>query len=566
MDPTSRQTDTYVPAGYEYLVVWFLSMNYIFQEGKEHKMILMTKKENALKAALNIEQGEVRIFPQFAIALSKHNGHFIIHWKKGFHERKQGTGVMPFMLNNSDDVVFFCNYDYYWSLYPSVSDWDDELYNKVMCYITQTSGCKEKQLKFRYYSGKFDMNEPLPSKETLFKPKYRNITNKNLCKIDGLNLKGNVDYIYGIIATDRLVNFHDETVIISTSSLLNGTISECLYGDISGVIGTISDELTGDISGITGNVTNVYGDCTGIVFNIKRRVEKRTHIKALIKTPLSGKLRLLSNEDSEKSFNAYRKLAHCTLGLTPDERKAINTPIKIKPPFNIDKWGRHYTEKDRFTWVYSINPADIMFLKEIGPLNSCFCITSQSADGRWHSAMRTLMALNCTNPSLACVFKISNEEPVRRMRMFKNLDFMWFKPIEGGFFQYNEKGQGKPWSSFGNSFDVDCHFAVLEDSTTIVPIHGHDGINVGHNRQKEMAYLELFIKDEHSWVQDKDWIEKSANIITNNHWDICYDENWNELNRCGDSYGNADIPENSVIESFIKEAQMAKEIIDGIKV
>ena len=530
---------------------------------------MLTKKEQALKNLLNIEKGEIRAFPEFCIALSKTgmNGVFYIHWHRSFHIEKQGSCITSFMLNNPDDVKISEQYECYWGMFPNSDDWDTPLYNKVMDYLLRMSGHKERPLKLRYYNGEYDLSKPF-DKRVLFKPKYKNITNRNLCKTDGLNLKGDVDYIHGIIMTDRKVTFdfeNDNIVRISTYYLLNGVVSNRLYGDISGVIGTISDELIGDISGITGDVTNVVGNCTGIKLHIKHRVDTKTNINTLTKRPLSGKLRLLSNEDSEKSFNAYRKLAHCTLGLTDQEREAIDRPTKLRPPFNIDKWGRHYTEKDGCTWVYSINPADIMFLKEIGPLNSCFCITSQSANGRWHAAMRTLLALNCTNKNLCCIFKISNEEPTRRMRMFKDLDFVWFKPIEGGFIQYNEKGEGQQWDC-RPTLDIEGHFLPLQDEKSIAPIYGHDGINIGHDRQKRMAYLELFIKDEHSWVQDKDWIKKSENIITNNHWDICYDGDWTELNRCGDSFDNKDIPEDSVVESFIKEAKMAKEIINGIKV
>lgn len=535
---------------------------------KERKML--TRKETALKTLLNIEKGEIRAFPEFCVVLSNvgPDGTFYIHWKKRFHTEKYGSSAIPSMLNNPEEGALLNNYECYWGMYPMSDDWDNILYNKVMDSIKSLTGLEKQMLRLRYYSGTYDLSQKLPDKQTLFKARYKNITNKNLCKIDCLKLTGDVRFIHGVIMSDRRIMFdelNDNIVHVETDCLLKGDVSPCLYGDISGVIGTIRNDLIGDISGITGDVTNICGDCSGIKLHIKSRTESLMNINALVKRPLSGRRHLLSNEDSQKAFNVYRKLAHCTLGLTTDERTAIDRPTKFSPPFKIDKWGRYYAEKDGSTYVYSINPADIMFLKEIGPLNSCFCMTSQSANGRWHCGMRALMALNCTNPSLACVFKISNDEPVRRMRMFKDLDFMWFKPIAGGFFQYNANGEGECWARC-DDVDVEDQFLPIKDKQSIVPIYGHDGINIGHERQNRLAYLELFIKDEHSWLGNRDYISKSENKITNNHWDICYDKDWNELTRSDDGMYNKYIPDDDTIVGFIEEAKMAKEIIDGIKV
>ena len=516
------------------------------------------EKIKELVEKLHLNPGELASFPDFCVCYTKRK-ELKIHWNEGFYVGRYGTNITECDLNNPDDIKIANKYQFAWTMYPTENDFKILLYEKIMEYISAHKNTKPLKYKYWNYEGTVETEDDC---KKALKYTYRHITNRNLCKIDGLKLNGNVRGLYGILTTERqaryVYNEGNERLIISTCFNVFGTVNSCLYGDITGVYGTIHPDLTGDISGITGDITNIVGCCTGIKLNIRDRINEKTDIKMLLKNPLSGKRTLLSNEDSKKSFDAYRKLAHCTLGLTDEERFRIDVPHKAKPPFNIDKWGRYYVEKDGSTWVYSINPADIMFLKEIGPLNSCFCITSQSAEGRWISAMRTLMALNCTNPNLCCVFQISNDEPTRRMRMFKDLDFVWFKPLDGGFIQYNEKGEGRSWSY--RLIDVCGLFNPLSNNDSIERIHGHDGLNKGHDRQKNMAYLELFLKEEHSWVEPRKECYEHPNKITNNNWDVCFDNDWNELSRSGVC------PNSESIKAFIEEAKKAKEIIDGIEI
>lgn len=516
------------------------------------------EKIKELVEKLHLNPGEIVAFPDFCVCYTKYK-YLKIQWNRWFYDKLFGTSINKIDLNNPDDIKIAHRYRYAWTMFPADTDFKIPLYNKIMEYIETNKNKKPLRYKYWNYEGALDTAEQY-KKATKYT--YRRITNRNLCKIDGLKLNGDVSGLYGILMTCRhtTVDFEtgDERFKVSTSFDVFGTANPWLYGDITGIYGTIHPELTGDISGITGDITNIVGCCTGIKLNIKERVDEKTDIKMLLKNPLSGKRTLLSNEDSKKSFDAYRKLAHCTLGLTEGERFRIDVPCKAKPPFAIDKWGRYYVERDGSTWVYSINPADIMFLKEIGPLNSCFCITSQSAEGRWNSAMRSLMALNCTNPNLCCVFRISSDEPTRRMRMFKDLDFVWFKPLAGGFIQYNDKGEGRSWSY--DVIDVCGLFKSVSDNNSIERIHGHDGWNKGHDRQKKMAYLELFLKEEHSWVEPRKECYKHPNKITNNNWDVCFDNDWNELSRSGGCPGDESI------KAFIEEAKKAKEIIDGIEI
>lgn len=514
-------------------------------------------KIQALVDLLKLTPGTYKAFNDVCIVYTKYK-RLKLHWKGCFYKNMHGQPVEHGDLPNDngyDNIRL--NYHCWWTMFPDEPDWIDELYNKVMAYV-RSQTIDKKPLKYIYFNP-----DPNALQNGHLRKSYRHITNKNLCKIDGLHLRGNVNGLHGILMTTRqlmLKNFNECT--IGTEFLVQGTVSKFLYGDITGVFGVINDGLVGDISGITGCVTNIVGDCTGITMHISKQVDCVTNIKALGERPLTGKRTLLSNEDSAKAFNAYRKLAHCTLGLTEEERNMIDVPHKQKPPFQIDRWGRYYVEEDGCTWVYSINPADIMFLKEIGPLNSCFCMTTQSANGRWDYGMRCLMALNCTNPCLACVFKISNDEPTRKMRMFNGLNFTWFKPIDGGFMQYNGNGEGHSWSP--EDIDVCGMFSHLNDISTIQKIHGHDGYNLGHDRQKKMAYLEIFIDKMHSWVQDRDERYDLPNKITNNEWDICYDENWNEISKTKEIW--ARFPDEEIVKAFIEEAKKAKEIINGIKI
>ena len=171
-----------------------------------------------------------------------------------------------------------------WTMFPTVDDFKIELYEKVMEYIKTHKKVKPLRYKYWNYEGKIDTTEQY-KKATKYT--YRHITNRNLCKIDGLKLNGNVSGLYGILMTCRhtTVDFEtgDERFKVSTSFDVLGTVNPWLYGDITGIYGTIHPELTGDISGITGDITNIVGCCTGIKLNIRERIDKKTDIKMLLK-------------------------------------------------------------------------------------------------------------------------------------------------------------------------------------------------------------------------------------------------------------------------------------------
>lgn len=523
----------------------------------------MKKRFNELIKKLNIRPGFVMEFPEgFAIARVIYennerwnkNNDIVFYWNDNFYELFLGyrPGIERFI--NHQEFIKIIKYDSHWMMNPEDASFKPDLFEKVE-RILKAKHFSHKKLQYRYYEKTVGPVYVVPKATT------RVISNRNLCKIDNLKLKGDVSGLYGKVPTGfGIIDFGSAMGLNATWGTvfyLSGEVNPYLYGDVTGIEGTIHKDLIGDISGITGCITHLVGDCTGITLHINEPLCQDTDIKMLIEKRLSGDARLLSNEESQKAFNAYRKLAHCTLGLDKTERDMIDEPYKWKPPFPIDRWGRYYVEKGDKIYVYSINPCDIMFLKEVGPLYSCFCITSKSNNGRWGYGMRCLMALNCNNPSFGCVFAINKHEPTRRMRMFKDLDFKWFKPVAGCFFQYNKNGEAKVWKEH---LDVENFFKPLKERDSVVPIFGHDGIECGHDQQAKMAYLEIFIEREHSWVGCRPTQYESANKITNNEWDQCFDENWNKTSASGE------IIDKGMLKKFIEEAKMVKEIINGIEV
>lgn len=523
----------------------------------------MKQRFNELIKRLKIRPGFVMEFPEgFAIARVKYendgrwkkNNDIVFYWVDYFYDWFTGYNPGEERFINAKEYIKTAKYDSYWMMNPEDASFKPDLFEKVE-RILKRNHFTNKKLQYRYYA---ETKGPVYVEP---KATTRVISNRNLCKINNLNLKGDVSGLYGKVATSfGIIDFGSVMGLNATWGTvfyLSGEVNPYLYGDVTGIEGTIHKNLIGDISGITGCITHLFGDCTGITLHINEPLRQDTDIKMLIEKRLSGDARLLSNEESQKAFNAYRKLAHCTLGLDKTERDLIDEPYKCKPPFPIDRWGRYYVEKGDKIYVYSINPCDIMFLKEVGPLYSCFCITSQSNNGRWTYGMRCLMAFNCNNPSFGCVFAINKHEPTRRMRMFKDLDFKWFKPVDGCFFQYNKNGEAYVWKEH---LDVEGFFKPLIDRGSVVPIFGHDGINCGHAQQAKMAYLEIFIEREHSWVGCRPTQYESANKITNNEWDTCFDENWNKTSSSGR------VTYKELLDKFIEEAKMVKEIINGIEV
>lgn len=294
-----------------------------------------------------------------------------------------------------------------------------------------------------------------------------------------------------------------------------------IYGRISGITGEIHPDLYGDISGITGDITNLYGNTTGIELHIGERLKKPTHINTLLEPDFIKHYHLLSNEENQTLLKVWNVLCHHTIGVTDEERALFDNPVKCKPPFAVDRWGRHYVEdkSKEYVWVYSINPADITFAKDVNKCSTCFCWNSGSS--RWRLGMRCLIALDSVNPNLGVIFKIKKDS-VKKMNQFDKIKFKWYEPEQATFFQYNSKGI-YIWNryEFGNNHQHPCMLWSCEDLfKKIQKIYGHDGINCDHDRQKELAYLETFIKSGYRWYRGED----KSFPLTNNTQDFTKNE------------------------------------------
>ena len=324
-------------------------------------------------------------------------------------------------------------------------------------------------------------------------------------KHKGLGLLLNTKYVGGNL-----------TVTSDKGALLYGDASN-INGDISNIYGEIHPNLTGDVSGISGCITNLYGDVTNIKLYIKQQLKKPTNIQVLLNPEFVKHYCLLSNEENQKLLKIWSALSHHTIGVTDEERKLFDNPIKCEPPFKTDKWGRHYVEEpnEEYMWVFSVNPADIMFAKDVNKCSTCFCLNSGSS--KWILGMRCLIALNSVNPNLGVAFKIKKNS-VKKMNQFTGIKFKWYEPEAATFFQYNSSKM-YIWNryEFKNNFSFPaptCDACELKD---VKSIYGHDGLNIGHDRQKELAYLETFIKDGYKWYRgpNKDF------PLTNNDEDFC---------------------------------------------
>ena len=512
----------------------------------------MTRREfKEFLDSLHLKVGDCFVHPKFAI-LRDNNDCAYIAWDNSIGPEYNGSSPDRYKFNDKSQYPAFHAFEcYYWHRAES-TDWCEEAMKNIVALLKY----RKKPIYYDYCQ---EQKIGLFERQDAAKKTRRVISNRNLLKIDGLNLKGNVDGLHGKLCTclGTKQHFWDDDhpmVLVGTHFLVSGKVSPRLHGDISGVIGEINEGLYGDITGITGYVTNLYGDCTGITLRIKEPLTEKTHIKSLLENRLNGKITLLSNEESLKQWNCYRKIAHCTLGLSDAERELIDKPIKVNPPFPVDKWGRYFThDKDGDLWCYSINPADIAFLKEIGPLNSCFSFNTYSEHGRWDLGMRCLMALACINPNLGCVFKISSNS-TRKMNMFDKISFKWFKPVSGGYYQYTSDGRARLW--FGAKDAAGLFKEEYLTEKDVIPIYGHDGISLPQRpKQSTMAYLEEFITSGQTWSSEK----TSPNRIVNNNWDVCFDKDWKECSRSGL------VPEDA-LESFTNEAKRVKEIVDGIEI
>ena len=274
-----------------------------------------------------------------------------------------------------------------------------------------------------------------------------------------------------------------------------------IWGDISNIDGNIHPNLRGDVSGLKGCITNLYGDATGVKLTLNEVLREPTSIQSLVEDAycVNG-FKLLSNEDNKTLMKVWNCLAHHTIGLKESERKMLDSPVKKTPPFTIDKWGRHYYKSDKpnRVIVVSINPADIMFAKDVNNCSTCFCLNS--GNSRWELGMRCLIALDSVNPTLGVAFEI-NKDSIKKMNQFNGIKFKWYEPERAEFFQYNGEGI-KPFYRYSGLWNgIKNKLAFLDNNDGIEPIYGHDGFDKGHSRQKTLAYLETFIKDGYRWYR-----------------------------------------------------------------
>lgn len=272
-----------------------------------------------------------------------------------------------------------------------------------------------------------------------------------------------------------------------------------IWGDISNIYGEIHPTLVGDVSGLKGSITNLYGDATGVKLQIDDMLREPTNIQTLLGDEYCvNEFKLLSNEENKTLMKVWNCLSHHTIGLTESERKLLDAPVKKTPPFTIDKWGRHYYKsdyKDRVI-VLSINPADIMFAKDVNNCSTCFCLNS--GNHKWELGMRCLIALDSVNPTLGVAFEIKKDS-IKKMNQFNGIKFKWYEPERAEFFQYNGSGI-LPFSRYACLWNpLKNKVPFLDNSDGIEKIYGHDGVNQGHSRQKKLAYLETFIKDGYRW-------------------------------------------------------------------
>lgn len=324
----------------------------------------------------------------------------------------------------------------------------------------------------------------------------------------------NVDAIYGELAP----RFYARLGRITNYGIYGDARN--ISGNISGIYGGVSPDLIGDVSGIKGDVTHLYGDCTGIEYTIKRPLESRTNIKDLINDKRLNVVRefnLLSNQDNITLMKVWNTLAHHTIGITNDERNLFDNPVKCKPPFPVDKWGRYYERLDKDNLiVISVNPADIMFAKDVNKCSTCFCLNSGS--NKWDLGMRCLIALNSVNQNLGVAYVIKKDS-IKKLNQFEGIKFKWYDPEKVSFFQYNEKSIFV-WDYISDELLAKYYNSLNERFEVPEKIYGHDGMNQGHRRQKELAYLETFIKNGWRWYRGK-----NENLpLVNNYKDFNEDE------------------------------------------
>lgn len=306
-----------------------------------------------------------------------------------------------------------------------------------------------------------------------------------------------------------------------------------ITGDASNICGDINSGLYGDVSKLRGNITNVIGNATGVKFDIdayrlaRRLDDEFINLDDIICqvdcSPVS-KYRTLTYKENAILMKAWRALCYHTIGLEQDVYVKFDKPVKVKPPFPVDKWGRFYKEDNGTLYVYSVNPADIMLAKDVNKCATCFCLNS--GRGKWILGMRCLIAEASVNPNLGVVLKFRKQEITKKLNQFKGIKFRWFDPDEASFFQYTSKNATCFYSS-ENARLLPCFNGNIARED-IVPIWGHDGIRKPQDaRQKNLAYLETFIKPEYAWY---DGYHKEFPLVNNykNFYESEISDEWKE--------------------------------------
>lgn len=306
-----------------------------------------------------------------------------------------------------------------------------------------------------------------------------------------------------------------------------------ITGDASNIRGDINSGLYGDVSKLRGDITNVIGNATGVKFDIdayrlaRRLDDESINLDDIICqvdcSPVS-KYRTLTYKENAILMKAWRALCYHTIGLEQDVYVKFDKPVKVKPPFPVDKWGRFYKEDNGTLYVYSVNPADIMLAKDVNKCATCFCLNS--GRGKWTLGMRCLIAEASVNPNLGVVLKFRKQEITKKLNQFKGIKFRWFDPDEASFFQYTSKNATCFYSS-ENARLLPCFNGNIARED-IVPIWGHDGICKPQDaRQKNLAYLETFIKPEYAWY---DGYHKEFPLVNNyeNFYESEISDEWKE--------------------------------------
>lgn len=311
-------------------------------------------------------------------------------------------------------------------------------------------------------------------------------------------------------------NIRNLTLLWGDPAGLVGVYNGRYYGDCTNIYGC-PDNLLGDVSKLRGDVSNVRGyctgvelDCTGLYGDVQNILKMRKAEEEMKKHGIFLNRRsFLTNEENEKLWDVWLKLANSTIGMEPEEYKLIEHPIKNKPPFPVDVWGRHYVvDKEGDIVCFSVNPADILLLRTNQEIQTCWSVYDKN-NGR--GRMRLLLARACINPTVGVCFKIKT---VEKFNIFTRLPFRYYKHSGGTFFQYTNEGL----QPFGRQ-ETDVTQWFKKTSAYIQPyVVGHDGNNsLGHKGQDNLMFYEKFIKDDFSLWKEKryDKPEGTEHILAN---------------------------------------------------